>query len=91
MPRFSIDQLRQKALAVLEDAAAEAKDGPVRRTLGLRFALAFLANFAEDRWPFDWFWRSLAEENDIMRGQNAKASLNAIYAEVGTVARPGER
>jgi hypothetical protein len=65
-------------LAAVDEAAEQTKDGPVRRSLALRFALAFLANFADDRWPFDNFWRAIAAPNERGRWQNANAARNAI-------------
>jgi hypothetical protein len=64
-------ELRDKALAAVEEAGRDALAGPVARTEALRFTLAFLANFAEDRRPFDLFWRELAEP--IGRTQAAEA------------------
>ena len=78
-----MDDLRTRAVAALEETAARSKAGPVERTLLLRFTLAFLANFAERRQMFDWFWTSLAEPNDIRRTQNVHASLNGIRRAVG--------
>ena len=70
--------LRERALAAVDQAADEANEGPVRRTLALRFTLAFLANFADERWPFDNFWQAIARPNDRARWQNANAARNAI-------------
>lgn len=81
--RFGMDDLRAKALTALEEVAEQARAGPVKRTLILRFTLAFLANFADDRAMFDWFWKSLATENDIGRTQNVWAALNGIRRAVG--------
>jgi len=80
MPRFGMEQLRDKALHALEEVLDQCRAGPVRRSLALRFALAFLANFAKDeRWPFDRFWQAVSDPLDIARWQNANASLNGIY------------
>jgi len=73
-----MSELRQWALAAVDEAADQSANGPVPRTLALRFALAFLANFADDRWPFDNFWRALATPNERRRWQNANAARNAI-------------
>lgn len=54
-------ELRDKALSAIEEAARAALPGPIERSEALRFTLAFLANFTEDRRPFDLFWRELAE------------------------------
>jgi hypothetical protein len=53
MRRFGMSDLRQRALAAVDEATDDANKGPVRRTLALRFTLAFLANLAGERWPFD--------------------------------------
>jgi hypothetical protein len=80
MVRFGMDQLRDRALAALEEVCEECRAAPVRRAIMLRFTLAFLANYARhERWPFDHFWRAVGQERDIGRWQNANASLNAIY------------
>lgn len=70
--------LRERALAAVDEAADQSTEGPIRRSLALRFALAFLANFAEERWPFDNFWKAIASPNDRGRLQNANAARNAI-------------
>ena len=78
MRRFGMTELRDWALAAVDEAADQTQEGPVRRTLALRFALAFLANFADERWPFDNFWRAIATVNERGRWQNANAARNAI-------------
>jgi hypothetical protein len=90
MARFSMDELRSFALTVLEDAAERSRSAPAR-SWGVRFALAFLANFTQDRGPFDWFWSSLATENSIGRSQNVNASLNGIYLALGLQRGKGDR
>jgi hypothetical protein len=82
MLRFEMTDLRERALAAVDEAADQANDGPVRRTIALRFTLAFLANFADERWPFDNFWQSIASSNDRSRWQNANAARNAIRSSV---------
>jgi hypothetical protein len=82
MRRFGMTELRDRALAAVDEAAELTKDGPVRRSLALRFALAFLANFAEDRWPFDNFWRAVAVTDEKVRVATAVAARNAIYRSV---------
>ncbi len=59
--RFGMEDMRARALAALEEVVEQSKTGPVKRTLALRFTLAFLANFADDLAMFDWFWKSLAD------------------------------
>ena len=78
MRQFGMTELREWALAAVDEAADQSKEGPVHRSLALRFALAFLANFADERWPFDNFWRSIATVNERGRWQNANAARNAI-------------
>jgi hypothetical protein len=73
-----MSELREWALAAVDEAADQSNSGPVERSLALRFALAFLANFADERWPFDNFWRAIATPNDRGRWQNANAARNAI-------------
>jgi hypothetical protein len=78
MHRFGMADLREHALAAVDEAAGNTRKGPVRRSLALRFALAFFVNFADERWPFDEFWRAIANPNDRARWQNANAARNAI-------------
>ena len=83
MQRFGMQELRQRALGALEEALDKARKAPVERTVALRFALAFLSNFTDDRWPFDCFWKALAVKHDQGRWQSANAALNAIRLAVG--------
>ena len=76
-------ELRERAIAALAEAVEQTHQSPVKRTLALRFALAFLANFANERWPFDNFWRAIAGKPDNGRWQGANAALNAIKRAVG--------
>jgi hypothetical protein len=77
--RFAPDQLRDKALAAVEEAAERARSGPIERTKALGFALAYLWAYAGgERAPFIWLWRALALSNDIARSQNVSAALNGI-------------
>jgi hypothetical protein len=57
--RFSHDELIDKALAALREAAQQIHNraGPVDRSAALRFALAFLANGHDDR-AFVLFWKA---------------------------------
>jgi hypothetical protein len=85
---FAPDQLRDKALAAVEEAAEQARPQPIKRTKALGFALAYLWAYAGgDRAPFTWLWRSLVIENDIARSQNVSAALNGIWRALG-LARP---
>jgi hypothetical protein len=81
---LGVEELRDRALAALEEAAACSRRDPVERTKALGFALAFLwAYCGGDRAIFVWFWRSLPDPNAIGRSQNVNASLNAIYRALG--------
>lgn len=82
MRRFGMTELREWALAAVDEAADQTRNGPVHRSLALRFALAFLANFADERWPFDNFWRAIAAPHERGRWQNANAARNAIRRSV---------
>jgi hypothetical protein len=74
-----MSDLRKRALAVVDEATERSHHGPVERSLGLRFALAFLANFADERWPFDQFWKALAETRDKERWAATISARNAIF------------
>ena len=76
--RFGMAELRDRALAAVDDAADRTHKGPIERTLALRFTLAFLANFADERWPFDQFWKALAEPKDKERWAVVNSARNAI-------------
>jgi hypothetical protein len=76
-------------LAALEEAAAQAQAGPIQRSKALAFSLAYLwAYSGGDRWPFDGFWRDLADPYDIGRTQSLNANLNAIHARLGIASFP---
>lgn len=81
--RFGMSDLRSRALAAVDEVAEQASDGPVERHLALRFALAFLANSADERWPFDDFWRAVATEDQKVRRATVIAARNAIHRAVG--------
>jgi hypothetical protein len=91
--RLATEQLRTKALGVLEEAAIATRAAPVPPGEALRRALAWLhARHGGDRWPYDGFWQAVtrghgAQEQPgaaaIGRSQSANACLNAIYRSVG--------
>lgn len=90
MPRFSEDQLIAKALAAVEAVEERAKQGPVEGTPELRFVLAYLANKAPERWPFDQCWQIATGEvrddtlaADFGRHQGLLAAINGIYVQLG--------
>jgi len=80
--RFGMSELRKRALAAVDEVAEQARFAPVERHLALRFALAFLANFADERWPFDNFWRAVALPDEKARGATVVAARNAIHRAV---------
>lgn len=80
--RFGMSELRSRALAAVDEVAEQATVGPVHRHLALRFALAFLANFADERWPFDNFWRAVAVNDEKVRSATVLAARNAIHRAV---------
>jgi len=80
--RFGMSELRIRALAAVDEVAEQASSGPVQRHLALRFALAFLANFADERWPFDNFWRAVALSDEKVRNATVLAARNAIHRAV---------
>jgi len=80
--RFGMSELRTRALAAVDEVADQALNGPVERHLALRFALAVLANFAEERWPFDNFWRAIATRDPKVRSATVTAARNAIHRAV---------
>ncbi|QAY78192.1 hypothetical protein [Sphingosinicella sp. BN140058] len=68
----------------LEEAAQESRYEPVRRTIALRLALAYLwALGARERSPFDRFWTALGEDAGIWRFDHADRALEEIYADLG--------
>lgn len=88
MPPLTEERLLTIALGALEEAAATARDGPVKRTWALRLVLAFLASRSRQgkpppRWPFDHFWQALAHHRAQDRWANVNAALNAIYVSIG--------
>lgn len=93
--KFPKEILLGKALAAVEEVAREAEKGPVQRTLALRFTLAFLANFVDERWYLDSFWKNVtmpahdATEAAVFgRRQSIMNAINGIYVQLGA-RRPG--
>jgi hypothetical protein len=80
---FDADQLKAKALLALEEALQELRYRPIRRSMALRFALAYLwASSGSDRAPFDDYWRALADER-MWRFSAADRAMIGIYTAVG--------
>jgi hypothetical protein len=80
--RFGTVELRSRALAAIDEVAEQAHCRPVDRHLSLRFALAFLANFTDERWPFDNFWQAIATPDEKVRRATVVAARNAIHRAV---------
>ena len=80
--RFGMSDLRERALAAVDEAAERSLKGTVERTLSLRFTLAFLANFTDERWPFDQFWKALSETREKERWAMVNSARNAIRRSV---------
>jgi hypothetical protein len=87
-----MQELRDKALAAIEEAAAAAADRHqvVPRSLALRFAFAFLANFTDDRDQFDALWQAITrppDDNTLAQGfarrQEINSCMNGLYGELG--------
>lgn len=90
MQRFSMTDLRDKALLALDEAYLEAQKKPVPKSHSLRFTLAFLAGFCEERDPFDFFWReaTTAARDDTYasqfgRRQSLRNAHAVIYRSLG--------
>jgi hypothetical protein len=90
VPRFTEEQLIAKALAAVEAVEHRARKGSVEPTPELRFVLAYLANRAPERWPFDQCWQlatgravdeTLAAQ--FGRQQGLLAAINGIYVQLG--------
>ena len=80
--RFAKDQLTDKALAALKEAAEQRLSGEVvARSQALRFALAFLAN-RQDRTAYDEFWRAVTEpvvgEEGICGSFGRRQTINSL-------------
>ena len=86
MSSLGPERLRLFALDALEEAVAEADLGPVRRTWGLRLALAYLASLHPRAWsttePYRDFWRALSADHQKPRTDALKVALRVIYVRV---------
>jgi hypothetical protein len=96
--RFTPEQLRDKALAALEEAVTHCRSKPLKPTRTLRFALAFLGNKITDKTPFTEFWQAV-QTNDqavnpqfsrLIRSSSADGALHRIYVALG-LQRPPSR
>jgi len=66
----------------IPDIWGQSLQGTFRAIRSFSFALAFLANFAEERWPFDNFWRAIATRDPKVRSATVTAARNAIHRAV---------
>lgn len=77
--RFDDTHLRDLALLALEDAVQECRYRCPRRSVAIRFALAYLCGAGRcDRAPFDEFWRCLTIDA-AWRFSSTDSALLRIY------------
>ena len=82
--RFSREQLIGKALLALEDAVQECRYRTPRRSLAVRFALAYLWTQSKgERKHFDALWSALGREKSPWSHSTADHELAWIYKAVG--------
>jgi len=82
--RVGTERIKELALEAVDEAAAEALRGPIRRSKALAVALAWLLHFGRpssppERWPFTNFWDALIIERDHDRQAAVTAAANAIF------------
>jgi|GEM_PF-1331880 len=86
---FSSESLRDKALLALEEAVIETRYGSARRSIALRFALAYLFASAPtdakavDRGPFDELWKALGRAKTPWSFTMADSALSGLYRAIG--------
>jgi hypothetical protein len=84
MPNLGPERLRRLALDALEEVAAEAEHGPVRRSWAVRFSLAYLSSLDRMRWrsgePYRDFWRAMEIDGKALRCSGLRSALSTIYA-----------
>lgn len=98
VPRFDPERLTTLALLTLEDAADQDRRGPVKRTWGMRLALAWLhGSKLAEREDCEAFWEELVrirtdQVNDtlanVCRAGDASRYLEGIYRSAGFVRTP---
>lgn len=92
--RIGVDKLKMKALLALEEGVDQVRDGTVRPTFAVRFALAYLYSIGNgERWMFNDYWRAVTGEASraqcstylagVVRHTAADSALNGIYRSVG--------
>lgn len=81
---FSREQLIHKALMALEDAVQECRYRQPRRSLALRFALAYLwSQSGAERRHFDALWAAIGAEKSPWSYSVAENALGWVYRAVG--------
>ena len=83
--RFDRDQLRYLALMALDEIVEECRAGPVKKSLWLRFLLAWLYREsgadAETKWIFTEFWKHATSRpdcgNEFLGGYERRTSLQS--------------
>ena len=79
MTYISEERLVAMTLDALEQVAARASKGIVRRDQSIAVCLAFLAIRKKvERWPFDEFWQALECPDDKLRSQIRTGVLTAF-------------
>jgi hypothetical protein len=79
---FGPHQLRDKALLSLEESVQECRYRKSRRSLAIRFALAYLWSCQRgDRAPFDELWLALGQDS-MWRFRSADHALLGIYRQL---------
>lgn len=89
--RIGHGDLTRKALLSLEELLVEVEKGTAKRSLMLRFTLAYLYSIGkESRYACDEIWRTLAYEHPHSehctrnaRSATINSCLNALYLSVG--------
>ena len=87
--RLSQNELRDKALLVLEDAVQECRYRQPRRSFLLRFALAYLWSISPrgDRGCFDSFWAAMGEPKSPWNFSVANSCLDRSDVEMALTRR----
>lgn len=92
--RFTSRHLIYKALCAVSEVAELARHAPLRPSMSLRFALAYLYTHSDesDRFVYDQFWRCIQdpyerstcdEQARYFRYRDANSALNAMVRIAG--------
>lgn len=87
--RFTPEHLTYKALCAVSEVVEQSRVAPVKPSMSLRFALAFLyvQSGKERKWIYDQFWLCIqrehstatcAEQAGYFRSRDAQGCLNAM-------------